>query len=175
MTTLRVDVQTDGRHAEVEFTTDWQKDAERRDLTINSMFLGLYFSRLKQSLSRINNDSMNSVVFLHLSAPCRSWWHIIWLFQRIWRPAEPQGPVCWQCRTKNPGRLPKNTAILQVNCYVSLWSLSIQTETTRTSISLWRMTKRENVNLLTPLVSLQVLWQGGFEAWWARARDTCSH
>ncbi|CAN9512559.1 unnamed protein product [Ophioblennius macclurei] len=41
VTTLRIDVQTDGRHAEVEFTTDWQKDAERRDLTINSMFLGL--------------------------------------------------------------------------------------------------------------------------------------
>ncbi|XP_077385838.1 CCA tRNA nucleotidyltransferase 1, mitochondrial isoform X2 [Festucalex cinctus] len=41
VTTLRVDVQTDGRHAEVKFTTDWQKDAERRDLTINSMFLGL--------------------------------------------------------------------------------------------------------------------------------------
>lgn len=31
---------TDGRHAEVEFTTDWQRDAERRDLTVNSMFLG---------------------------------------------------------------------------------------------------------------------------------------
>ncbi|XP_075997107.1 CCA tRNA nucleotidyltransferase 1, mitochondrial [Genypterus blacodes] len=41
VTTLRVDVLTDGRHAEVEFTTNWQKDAERRDLTINSMFLGL--------------------------------------------------------------------------------------------------------------------------------------
>uniref|UniRef100_A0A8D2E251 CCA tRNA nucleotidyltransferase 1, mitochondrial n=1 Tax=Sciurus vulgaris TaxID=55149 RepID=A0A8D2E251_SCIVU len=40
ITTLRVDVVTDGRHAEVEFTTDWQKDAERRDLTVNSMFLG---------------------------------------------------------------------------------------------------------------------------------------
>ncbi|XP_075405991.1 CCA tRNA nucleotidyltransferase 1, mitochondrial [Tenrec ecaudatus] len=40
ITTLRIDVLTDGRHAEVEFTTDWQKDAERRDLTINSMFLG---------------------------------------------------------------------------------------------------------------------------------------
>ncbi|KAG8436082.1 hypothetical protein GDO86_007257 [Hymenochirus boettgeri] len=40
ITTLRVDVQTDGRHAEVEFTTDWERDAERRDLTINSMFLG---------------------------------------------------------------------------------------------------------------------------------------
>ncbi|XP_066472430.1 CCA tRNA nucleotidyltransferase 1, mitochondrial isoform X1 [Tiliqua scincoides] len=41
ITTLRIDVITDGRHAEVEFTTDWEKDAERRDLTINSMFLGL--------------------------------------------------------------------------------------------------------------------------------------
>ncbi|XP_053576901.1 CCA tRNA nucleotidyltransferase 1, mitochondrial [Bombina bombina] len=41
ITTLRVDLQTDGRHAEVEFTKDWEKDAERRDLTINAMFLGL--------------------------------------------------------------------------------------------------------------------------------------
>ena len=40
MTTLRIDVVTDGRHAEVEFTKDWQLDSERRDLTINSMFLG---------------------------------------------------------------------------------------------------------------------------------------
>lgn len=40
ITTLRIDVVTDGRHAEVEFTTDWQRDAERRDLTVNSMFLG---------------------------------------------------------------------------------------------------------------------------------------
>ena len=41
VTTLRIDKVTDGRHAEVEFTTDWKLDAERRDLTINSMFLGL--------------------------------------------------------------------------------------------------------------------------------------
>eukprot|EP00092_Neocalanus_flemingeri_P006025 GFUD01006493.1.p1 GENE.GFUD01006493.1~~GFUD01006493.1.p1 ORF type:complete len:429 (+),score=144.58 GFUD01006493.1:232-1518(+) len=41
VTTLRIDKVTDGRHAEVEFTTDWQVDANRRDLTINSMFLGL--------------------------------------------------------------------------------------------------------------------------------------
>lgn len=40
VTTLRIDVKTDGRHAEVQFTTDWQLDANRRDLTINSMFLG---------------------------------------------------------------------------------------------------------------------------------------
>lgn len=31
---------TDGRHALVQFTSDWVKDAERRDLTINSMSLG---------------------------------------------------------------------------------------------------------------------------------------
>ncbi|XP_066262147.1 CCA tRNA nucleotidyltransferase 1, mitochondrial isoform X2 [Euwallacea similis] len=41
ITTLRVDVVTDGRHAEVIFTTDWLLDSLRRDLTINSMFLGL--------------------------------------------------------------------------------------------------------------------------------------
>lgn len=40
VTTLRIDVRTDGRHAEVEFTKDWQLDANRRDLTINAMFLG---------------------------------------------------------------------------------------------------------------------------------------
>lgn len=40
VTTLRIDVVTDGRHAEVQFTTDWLLDANRRDLTINSMFLG---------------------------------------------------------------------------------------------------------------------------------------
>ncbi|XP_015585254.1 CCA tRNA nucleotidyltransferase 1, mitochondrial isoform X2 [Cephus cinctus] len=41
VTTLRIDVVTDGRHAEVKFTTDWLRDANRRDLTINSMFLDL--------------------------------------------------------------------------------------------------------------------------------------
>lgn len=39
ITTLQADVVTDGRHADVESTTDWQKEAERRFLTTNSMFL----------------------------------------------------------------------------------------------------------------------------------------
>lgn len=42
VTTLRIDVSTDGRHADVIFTKDWKLDANRRDLTINSMFLGIY-------------------------------------------------------------------------------------------------------------------------------------
>lgn len=41
ITTLRVDIVTDGRHAKVQYTTDWFLDANRRDLTINSMFLGI--------------------------------------------------------------------------------------------------------------------------------------
>jgi len=39
ITTLRVDVETDGRHAEVAFTDDWEADAARRDFTINAMSL----------------------------------------------------------------------------------------------------------------------------------------
>ena len=38
VTTLRRDVETDGRHAQVAFGTDWQADAERRDLTINALY-----------------------------------------------------------------------------------------------------------------------------------------
>ena len=37
VTTLRRDLRTDGRHAEVAFTDDWQADAARRDFTINAM------------------------------------------------------------------------------------------------------------------------------------------
>lgn len=37
ITTLRHDVRTDGRHAEVAFTEDWVADAARRDFTINAM------------------------------------------------------------------------------------------------------------------------------------------
>ena len=33
VTTLRRDVATDGRHAEVAFGTDWAADAARRDFT----------------------------------------------------------------------------------------------------------------------------------------------
>ena len=39
VTSLRRDVATDGRHAAVEWTTDWREDAARRDFTINAMSL----------------------------------------------------------------------------------------------------------------------------------------
>ncbi len=38
ITSLRVDVETDGRHAQVAFTQDWLEDAKRRDFTINAIY-----------------------------------------------------------------------------------------------------------------------------------------
>lgn len=38
VTTLRVDVETFGRHANVAFTDDWESDARRRDFTINALY-----------------------------------------------------------------------------------------------------------------------------------------
>jgi poly(A) polymerase len=40
VTTLRQDVETDGRHAKVAFGRDWKADAARRDFTINAMSAG---------------------------------------------------------------------------------------------------------------------------------------
>ena len=39
VTSLRADIATDGRHAEVAFTKDWATDAARRDFTINALYL----------------------------------------------------------------------------------------------------------------------------------------
>ena len=38
ITSLREDVSTDGRHANVKFSKSWKKDASRRDFTINSIY-----------------------------------------------------------------------------------------------------------------------------------------
>lgn len=38
VTTLRKDVETDGRHAVVAFTDDWAEDAARRDFRLNSLY-----------------------------------------------------------------------------------------------------------------------------------------
>ena len=42
ITSLRKDIKTDGRHAEVEFSMDWRKDASRRDFSINSIYSDRY-------------------------------------------------------------------------------------------------------------------------------------
>ena len=39
ITTLRKDTKTDGRHSEVSFIDNWQQDSERRDFTINAIYM----------------------------------------------------------------------------------------------------------------------------------------
>ena len=41
ITSLRKDIKTDGRHAEIEFTSDWLEDASRRDFTFNAIYSDL--------------------------------------------------------------------------------------------------------------------------------------
>ena len=41
LTTLRKDIKTDGRHAEIEYTDNWQQDSERRDFTINAIYMDI--------------------------------------------------------------------------------------------------------------------------------------
>ncbi len=41
ITTLRKDLRTDGRHAEVEYIDNWTLDSERRDFTINAIYLDI--------------------------------------------------------------------------------------------------------------------------------------
>ncbi len=41
ITTLRHDIETDGRHANVVFTNSWQEDAARRDFTFNALYMDI--------------------------------------------------------------------------------------------------------------------------------------
>ena len=70
ITTLRIDSNQDGRHADVEFTTDWREDAERRDLTFNAMNMTLdgtvhdYFNGvedLKAGVARFVGDPVSRI------------------------------------------------------------------------------------------------------------------
>ncbi len=58
ITTLRKDVETDGRHATVDFSEDWVEDAKRRDFTINTLMAneqGHIFDPLEQGLTDLEN------------------------------------------------------------------------------------------------------------------------
>ncbi|MEM1378334.1 MAG: CCA tRNA nucleotidyltransferase [Pseudomonadota bacterium] len=63
VTTLREDVETDGRRAVVKFATDWSKDAERRDLTMNALYLDQE-GRVFDPLSGIDDLRARNVRFV---------------------------------------------------------------------------------------------------------------
>tara|TARA_B100000700_G_scaffold273766_1_gene318362 strand:- start:1401 stop:2663 length:1263 start_codon:yes stop_codon:yes gene_type:complete len=59
LTTLRKDIATDGRHAEIEYTDNWQLDSERRDFTFNAIYLdisGKIFDPQMGTLDLKNNN-----------------------------------------------------------------------------------------------------------------------
>ena len=59
LTTLRKDLETDGRHAEVEYINNWQLDSERRDFTINAIYLdinGKFFDPQMGTIDLKNNN-----------------------------------------------------------------------------------------------------------------------
>ena len=63
VTTLRKDIKTDGRHAEVSFTDDWQEDSNRRDFTINAIYMDCK-GKIFDPQSGVNNLKNNFVKFI---------------------------------------------------------------------------------------------------------------
>ena len=64
ITSLRRDVETDGRRATVAYTTDWAEDAQRRDLTINALYAdmtGQVFDPTGQGLSDLKSRKFRFV------------------------------------------------------------------------------------------------------------------
>ena len=63
VTTLRKDINTDGRHADVLFSEDWQEDSNRRDFTINAIYMERN-GKIFDPQSGVNNLNHNIVKFI---------------------------------------------------------------------------------------------------------------
>lgn len=63
ITTLRIDVESDGRWAVVKFTDDWAADAARRDFTINALFMDSQ-GRVHDYVSGMVDIASSRVVFV---------------------------------------------------------------------------------------------------------------
>jgi poly(A) polymerase len=63
LTTLRKDIETDGRHADVEYINDWQLDSERRDFTINAIYLDIN-GKIFDPQNGTNDLKTNNVKFI---------------------------------------------------------------------------------------------------------------
>ena len=60
ITTLRKDIKTDGRHAEIELTDDWLEDSNRRDFSINAIYMDRYGKIFDPHLGR--KDLKNKII-----------------------------------------------------------------------------------------------------------------
>ena len=60
ITTLRKDIKTDGRHAEIELTDDWLEDSNRRDFSINAIYMDRHGKIFDPHLGR--KDLKNKII-----------------------------------------------------------------------------------------------------------------
>ncbi len=63
ITTLRKDVSTDGRHANVSFTKNWNDDALRRDFTINAIYADIE-GRIYDPMNGISDLKNGKIKFI---------------------------------------------------------------------------------------------------------------
>ena len=63
ITSLRKDIETDGRHAKVQFTNDWESDARRRDFTINAIYSDIT-GEIYDPLQGIEDLSQGKIKFI---------------------------------------------------------------------------------------------------------------
>ena len=63
ITTLRKDISTDGRHANVEFTSNWKQDALRRDFTVNAIYVDIE-GRIFDPLNGISDFQNGKIKFI---------------------------------------------------------------------------------------------------------------
>ena len=63
ITTLRKDILTDGRHANVAFTSSWEQDALRRDFTINAIYADIE-GRIFDPLNGISDLKNGKIKFI---------------------------------------------------------------------------------------------------------------
>lgn len=63
--TLRIDKTTDGRHAKIEYTKDWKLDAQRRDFTVNSLYLDLQSGEVFDYFNGLNHLKEKQIYFIN--------------------------------------------------------------------------------------------------------------
>lgn len=64
VTTLRCDIDTDGRHARVEYTDSFAEDAARRDFTINALSYDIYEEKIYDYYGGLNDLEDGVVRFI---------------------------------------------------------------------------------------------------------------
>src|SRR5690606_21289530 len=64
ITTARRDIKCYGRYADVEFTNNFQEDAERRDFTINALSYSIYEDKIYDYFNGIEHLKQGQVIFI---------------------------------------------------------------------------------------------------------------